>query len=152
MNPSASTQETLIQHSIETFWHTFPATWRSIHNYTHKLATERYHITMAQFIILREIHHGMCSVSRLADERHISRPAISRLVDLLVNKNLVTRLENPDDRRHVSLSLTAQGEELLEELYKDTNCWMAMKMEKLNDAELNAVISALGLLRTAFVE
>ncbi len=144
--------ESLLHSSIETFWHTVPLTWHSIHNHTHNVAVERYHITMSQFIILREIQHGMDSVSRLAVERHISRPAISRLVDILVTKDLVKRVENPDDRRHVSLSLTAQGEKLIKSLYKDTNCWMATKMEKLNDGELNTVISALRLLRTAFVE
>ncbi len=147
-----SSSENLLQRSIETFWHTIPSTWRSIHNYAHNVAVEHYHITMSQFIILREIQHGMDSVSRLADEMHISRPAISRLVDILVTKSLVSRVENPADRRHVSLSLTPRGEQLLNDLYSDTNRWMATKMEKLRDVDLETVISALCLLRTVFIE
>jgi len=152
MNHPASTQETLIQRSIDTFWHTFPSTWRSIHTYTHKIAVERYHITMAQFIILREIDCGKSSVSQLAEAGHISRPAISRLVDILVNKQMVTRVENPVDRRHVNLSLTAQGEWLLAELFKETHQWMETRMGTLSDEELDKLIQSLELLRETFVE
>jgi DNA-binding MarR family transcriptional regulator len=152
MNNPATTQETLIQRSIEAFWQTFPSTWRSIHTYTHNIAVERYHITMAQFIILREINFGDTSVSQLAEAGHISRPAISRLVDILVNKQLVNRVENPVDRRHVSLSLTTQGERLLAELFKDTHLWMETKLKTLSDQELKKLIQSLELLRKTFVE
>ena len=152
MNHPASTPETLIQRSIDTFWRTFPPTWRSIHTYTHNIAVERYHITMAQFIILREINCGKTSVSQLAEAGHISRPAISRVVDILFNKQLVTRVENPVDRRHVSLSLTTQGERLLAELFKETRQWMETKMGTLSDEELNKLIQSLELLRKTFVD
>jgi len=146
------TKENLLQRSIETFWYTFPSTWRSIHTYTHNIAMERYHITMKQFIILREIHDGKTSVSRLAESGHISRPAISRLVDILVNKQLVTRLEDPLDRRHVQLSLTTDGDRLLAELYENTRHWMAERMNALSDADLTTMIHSLELLRKTFVE
>ena len=146
------TKENLLQRSIETFWHTFPSTWRSIHTYTHNIAMERYHITMAQFIILREIHDGKTSVSRLAEAGHISRPAISRLVDILVNKSLVSRVENPVDRRHVQLSLTTDGDRLLLELYDHTRRWMAERLNSLNDEELTTLIQFLEMLRKTFVE
>jgi len=145
-------KENLLQRSIETFWHTFPSTWRSIHTYTHNLAMEHYHITMKQFIILQEIHDGKTSVSQLAESGHISRPAISRLVDVLVNKHLVTRLENPLDRRHVQLSLTTDGDRLLSQLYDHTRHWMAERMSTLSDEELTTMIHSLELLRKTFVE
>jgi DNA-binding MarR family transcriptional regulator len=143
--------DVLLQQSIEAFWQTFPSTWRSIHTYTHNIAVERYNITMAQFIILRQIHYGRTSVSRLADAGHISRPAISRQVDILVNKQLVNRVENTADRRHVSLSLTDRGKQLMAELYKETHQWMEVKMGKLSSEELSTIICALELLRTTFV-
>lgn len=50
--------------------------------------------------------------------RHVllSQPALSRLVDRLVERGLVRRVPSPDDRRGVSLSLTSLGLEKQREI------------------------------------
>jgi len=143
-------RETLIRTSIEIFWQTVPPVWRNIRAYTHQVAMQNYQVTMAQFSILREIHQGKTSVSQLAEAGHISRPAISRLVDILVRKNLVNRLDDPTDRRHVNLSLTSEGERLLSGIFDLTHRWMLQKLSLLDEQELNTIIHALQLLRSAF--
>jgi DNA-binding MarR family transcriptional regulator len=148
MNHPEITRETLIRESIETFWQTVPPVWRNLKAYTHQTAMQNYQITMAQFSILREIHHGKTSASQLAEAGHISRPAISRLVDILVRKDLVSRLEDAVDRRHVKLSLTHQGEHLLKGLFDLTHQWMYEKLSLLNNEELTTIIHSLELLRS----
>jgi len=150
MDHPETTRDTLIRGSIETFWQTVPPVWRNLKTYTHQTAMQNYQITMTQFSILREIHHGKTSVSQLAEAGHISRPAISRLVDILVRKGLISRLENPVDRRHVKLSLTTKGEQLLAGLFELTHQWMYEKLSLLNGEELTHIISGLELLRSAF--
>ncbi len=67
-------------------------------------------ITVSQMEALKYLQrHGSCSAAQLADGLHMSPPAVTKLVDRLLRKGMVTRRENPDDRRSVEISLTDSG-------------------------------------------
>ncbi len=83
---------------------------------------------------------GKDSVSELAATGHISRPAISRMVDVLVNKNLVSRTQNPQDRRQIQLALTDEGETLLNTIFDNTHHWMSEKLALLEVDELETIV------------
>ncbi|MCB0870003.1 MAG: MarR family transcriptional regulator [Solirubrobacterales bacterium] len=51
-------------------------------------------------------------VADISDSTGASMPAVSRAIDSLVRKGLVTRVEDPEDRRRRLLSLTDQGHEV----------------------------------------
>jgi DNA-binding MarR family transcriptional regulator len=55
-------------------------------------------------------------VGELAERFGASGPSMSRAVDALVKKKLVTRLEDPDDRRVRRVAITAKGKRLVETL------------------------------------
>jgi len=55
-------------------------------------------------------------VSDLAERFGVSVPSMSRAVDALVKKKLVTRLEDPDDRRVRRVAITAKGKKLVDTL------------------------------------
>ena len=141
---------TLEGQAIDKFWEFFPPVWHTVRAYIHQEAAENYGITVVQFHILRRIRKGTDSVSRLADDRHTSRPAISRAVDVLVNKGLVIRTQNPADRRNVRLSLTQKGEALMDALFGNTRQWMAEKLSILSESELEAILIAGDALKRAF--
>lgn len=135
---------------IENFWDFFPPVWHTIKAHIRHEATENFDITVVQFHILRRIRIGTDSVSKLADDRHTSRPAISRAVDTLVKKGLVNRTHNPADRRNVQLTLTEQGQSLMETIFDNTRQWMAQKLGVLNDEEVEAILVAGEALKRAF--
>lgn len=56
------------------------------------------------------------SVSELADTLKVSRPAVSRAVNMLVNHGLVTRTDDPADRRRVVILGTLAARRLLTSL------------------------------------
>ena len=56
---------------------------------------------------------GAKTVSELAVLEQVRPPTMSRIVDGLVRKKLVQRVENAEDRRMVRLSSTAKGEKLM---------------------------------------
>ncbi|HEY2820901.1 MAG TPA: MarR family transcriptional regulator [Candidatus Acidoferrum sp.] len=56
---------------------------------------------------------GAKTVSELAVLEQVRPPTMSRIVDGLVRKKLVQRVENPEDRRMVRISATARGEKLM---------------------------------------
>ena len=68
-------------------------------------------ITSAQMIMLVSIHdHGQCKLKTLANERDISPPTATVLIDRLVRSGYVKREASLEDRRVVMVSLTKKGE------------------------------------------
>ena len=140
------------QRIIDKFWEFFPPVWHSVKAHIRHEATEKFDITVGQFHILRRIRQGADSVSKLADDRYTSRPAISRSVDVLVNKGLVVRTQNPSDRRNVQLSLTVEGQSMMDALFSNTRQWMAEKLSILGDEEFEAILIAGDALKKAFTD
>lgn len=82
----------------------------------------RAHITLQQFNVLRILRGQFPNPASnlLVKQRMISStPDISRLIDRLVSKNLVSRKQSSKDKRAVSLLITEEGLQLLEELETD---------------------------------
>ena len=73
-------------------------------------------LTLPELIALRRIEHRPCSVADLAAGLVITPSAASRTVDRLVGSGLLTRHENPADRRQKLLALTPTGRALLGEV------------------------------------
>ena len=66
--------------------------------------------SLAQVKMLTHLHHsGSCTVGELAAACGVSMSAASELVDRLVVDNMITRHSNPEDRRQVLLSPTAEA-------------------------------------------
>lgn len=64
-------------------------------------------MTHAQLGILHQISHGEAkTVKELAECFHLSKSAITQHVNVLADKDLITRKENPEDRRHIILEVT----------------------------------------------
>jgi DNA-binding MarR family transcriptional regulator len=140
----------LLQQTIERFWDTVPAVWGKVRCNVRSNATKDYSINLVQFHILRHIRHGVNTAGELAEKIMITRPAVSQAVDLLVEKGLVNREENPNDRRFVSLELTGEGETLLNSVFAKSRKWMGEQMDSLTDEEMDTIIRALGLLKQTF--
>jgi DNA-binding MarR family transcriptional regulator len=152
MNTIAVSKDELLRLAIERFWETFPPAWNRIRGHVRTIAVEQFGITVEQFHILRHIRKGASSVSDLAEVRQISRPGVSQIVDMLVDKGLVDRQRHPDDRRYVQLELTQEGDRLLDAIFRKNQAWMMEKMAVLTPAELDEIMRALEMLRKTFDE
>lgn len=79
----------------------------------------KYDITLQQFNVLRILRgqYPKPSTNNLIKERMIDRmPDISRIIDRLVAKELVSRCKNDEDRRTVDVMITEKGIEILDKL------------------------------------
>ena len=54
--------------------------------------------------------------SELADVLNVSRPNITNMINSLLDKNLVKQVEDADDKRRKRLTLSEQGQQLLDTL------------------------------------
>lgn len=96
------------------FWLRFVSNYVS-HAFARKL--ESTGVTVAEWVILREMFgQPPMPPSRLAEMTGLTRGAVSKLVDRLFEKELVTREESAGDRRFQDLALTLAGKRLVPQL------------------------------------
>ena len=152
MSMLEKTSEELLQLAIDRFWETVPPVWNKVRGNVRCIATEYFEITLDQFHILRHIRKGRGSVSELAEIQQISRPAISQAVDILVDKGLVSRTTDAEDRRYIRLELTPTGNDLLNTIFKQNRRWMMEKMAGLSPDEIDSIVHGLEILKKTFIE
>jgi DNA-binding MarR family transcriptional regulator len=76
-----------------------------------RAGTERA-LTLSQFSLLQPLARGRAArVRELADEAGISPSTATRILDALERRAVVRRSRSPDDRRGVTVTLTALGRE-----------------------------------------
>jgi DNA-binding MarR family transcriptional regulator len=66
-------------------------------------------LSLAQYHLLEPLAGGPRTNRELAELAGISAPTATRMVDGLLERKLVSRVEDPTDRRAVVISLTAKG-------------------------------------------
>lgn len=85
------------------------------HSFARKL--EGKGVTTAEWVLMRVLFDvEALAPSRIAEQMFMTRGAISRLADRLIEKDMVIRAENPDDKRAHTLSLSKEGRRLVPEL------------------------------------
>jgi DNA-binding MarR family transcriptional regulator len=70
-------------------------------------------LSLAQYHLLDPLGKGPRTNRELAELAGISAPTATRIVDGLLQRGLVSRVEDPTDRRAVVISLTAEGRSAL---------------------------------------
>jgi DNA-binding MarR family transcriptional regulator len=108
-------------------------------------------LTVPQFRTLVFLsHHPDTPLSALAEHLGLSRPAASRMVDLLVKRGLMNRQIPLTDRRQVALSLTRRGKEAFRAAHEATQVAMAGDLKKLSAPDLTRVREAMRILNRVF--
>ncbi len=74
-------------------------------------------VTVAEWAVMRALYdREPTPPSQLADEMALTRGAISKLADRLINKELIAKEPDPDDGRAHKLKLTKAGTSLVPKL------------------------------------
>jgi DNA-binding MarR family transcriptional regulator len=89
---------------------------------------------------------GPATISELAESMGISAASASRAVDGLVRKRLVTRSEDPDDRRVRRVGLTAKGSRLADQIISARLAGLEEFAASLEGAEREKLADALSTL------
>jgi DNA-binding MarR family transcriptional regulator len=113
------------------FWMRFVSNHVS-HAFARKLQASG--VTVAEWVVMRELFaKPSLAPSELAKVTGLTRAAVSKLVDRLFEKKLVTREASAKDRRYQDIALTAEGRRLVPKL--------ATLADK-NDGEFFSVLSS----------
>jgi DNA-binding MarR family transcriptional regulator len=75
---------------------------------------------------------------------------MSKLVDTLVTRDLLTREVHGKDRRRICLVLTGEGKRELDEAYRHTQSFFAEKFSELTDDERDQIARAIVIMKDLF--
>ena len=110
-------------------------------------------LSVPQFRVLSYVNRNPgASLSAVADHIGLTRPAMSILVDGLVNRKLVARETDPADRRRLTLNLTRQGQNRYASARQHTQAQLATRLAALSLVERETLAAALHQLRSLFVD
>ncbi len=90
------------------------------------------------------------SLSEVVEHIGLTLPSMSKIVDGLVTRKLVTRQTARDDRRRMTLALTARGLTALETSRAATRACLAEDLAALTDRQRDMIVQAMGILRPVF--
>ena len=117
------------------------------------LATVEETVTVAQFrslVILSS--KGPSTLANLAAELGVTASTAQRQIDRLVGQELVTRHENPSDRREVVITITAAGKRIVDTATRRRRKAIAEIVNKMSPVDSDALIAALDAFAQAASE
>ncbi|ASA97738.1 MULTISPECIES: MarR family winged helix-turn-helix transcriptional regulator [Anoxybacillus] len=98
-------------------------------------------ITHDQYYVLRYIYkRGVCTSTELADVFAVNKSAITAMTNRLVEKGMIARGKDEDDRRVISLTLTEKGKMWLVETERKVYELVETMMTKLSHEEIEQFI------------
>ena len=108
-------------------------------------AVDKLGLSLTQIKSLRALFDAdePLSLGALGDELGLSLPAISRALDGLVQREFVTRAEDPADRRSKRLALTRKGRRTHDQLYALRVAGLREFVEDLDPHEREALAAGL---------
>jgi len=110
-------------------------------------------LSMPQFSIMMQLHYrGACGMSEISERFEVSPAAASQLVDKLVQSGLITREEDPHDRRAKLLKLSDKGKELIQQGIEERYRWVDQLSDRLTAEERTQVSDALNIMTKAAKE
>lgn len=106
-------------------------------------------LTMPQLHTMALLSQGPQRMGVIAGRLSSSQSAATSMIDRLVDKGLVERVPDRDDRRVVACQLTAPGREEMERLWRISRLRIARIADHLTIEELRRVVEAMQLLYQA---
>jgi DNA-binding MarR family transcriptional regulator len=104
-------------------------------------------LTMAQFSAMVHIFRkGGCGVSDIGSDLGVTNSAASQMLERLVQLKLITRSEDPSDRRVKLIVLTDKGRLILQEGSLTNRTWLEGLASSMNTEEQEQVGKALAIL------
>lgn len=89
---------------------------------------------------------GPMSLAELATAEQVKPPTMSRIVDALVERGLITRIAKPGDRRSVEIAATAEGKQLLDAGREQRVGALVGRLRGLADSERRALARGVEIL------
>ena len=84
--------------------------------------------------------------AELAAHEKVQTPSMTRVISVLEEKGLLTRAPHPTDKRQVTLTATAAGRSLVEQVRRLREAWLATRLRELSAQERSVLRAAAPVL------
>ena len=109
-------------------------------------------MSLPQFRTLAFVYRNEgASLSEVADHMALTLSTTSMLVDGLVVRGLISRREDPEDRRRMTLTLTRDGRARFESAREATMTYLERRLGQLSGSERATITASMRILREHFV-
>jgi DNA-binding MarR family transcriptional regulator len=104
----------------------------------------KFGITGVQLMTLHFIkHNDNCKISDIANFLSVSPPDATRIVETLVKKEFVERINDEKDRRIIRLKTTRKGKKVFETLKEELAVSFSIILKKMNEQDAKALLKGM---------
>ncbi|WP_299924315.1 homoprotocatechuate degradation operon regulator HpaR [uncultured Pelagimonas sp.] len=104
-------------------------------------------ITEQQWRVLRVVSEaGSIDATEVSERASLLLPSLTRIVRAMTEKGLITRAQDPSDRRRQNLAITPAGQEIIDRNLEQVTLIMDGFRDRLGDERHEALIDALNAL------
>lgn len=118
---------------------------RSYRNYAQRqLKANGFNITIDQWLIIKAIlENPGITQNEIGDLVFKDNASVTRIIDLLVKSEFITRDPHPTDRRKTNLKVTESGKKIITEVQTLVESNRKVALKNISDDELEIMNSAL---------
>jgi DNA-binding MarR family transcriptional regulator len=116
-------------------------------------AGNRYGITGVQLMTLHFVkHNDNCKTSDIANFLSVSPSDATRIVETLVKKGFVKRINDEKDRRIIRILIKEEGKKVLETIKQELALSFSKILEKIQEEDAKALLRGMNALSNALKE
>ncbi len=117
-----------------------------------RVCVEELGVTVSQGYILMALPDtGSVMMNDLSAKMRLANSTMTRMADQLVQKRLITRGPDPDDRRIVRVQLTEQGQDVRARLKKALRDLFSEVLKDIPEGERETIVHSLEILNQSIV-
>src|SRR5713226_7005814 len=99
-----------------------------------------------QLAALAALEKHAMTPGELAEHEKVQPPSMTRVIAVLVERNLVLRSPHPTDRRQVTLTVTEEGLAVVQRVRRRKDAWLARRLAELTAEERATLRAAVPIL------
>ena len=100
----------------------------------------------SQLAALAALEKRTMTPGELAEHEKVQPPSITRVIASLEERGLIQRMPHPSDRRQVVLTVTDQGRDVVRQVRRLREAWLARRLRDLTPAERAVLKDAVPIL------
>ena len=139
----ANSDPAILRKAVSRLYDAFREAAETVGNISSFDISIRQHQTMSLVCRLTEEKPNGVTLKELAEAMKLAPATVSELVESLVKKNFLQRIQNPEDRRAVQITLTEHGQTLLDQCIKCVDNLCEELLSNLSASERTAMLGAL---------
>ena len=127
--------------TLEDFQEIFETVFRKLKKSDEIFPTTGYKLADGHVLILMYLYKKkICTVSDVTSYLGITSGGGTVLTDSLIKKNLIIRTKSENDRRVVNLSLSKEGEEIIEQIIKQRSNTLISVFKDIEEKDIQKMI------------